>query len=81
MRHLFFRPEKEKETELPWFMQTPAKDAKGQPVDKEKELFWKVNKEWRNLSEEQVQALWTKHQEQRNPKKAGKARKNGPVKT
>lgn len=38
------------------------------PKDEEKELFWKVNKEWRNMSEEQVQTLWNKQQELKKPK-------------
>lgn len=63
-------------------MEAGKKDAKGNPVDKEKELFWKVNKEWRNLPEEKVQELWNQQMEARKPKKKGKGvKENGPLKT
>lgn len=81
VRHIFFRQKDETPSELPWFMQNGGKDAKGTPVDKEKDLFWKVNKEWRNLSEEQVQKLWDKHLASRNQKKSRSVKKNGPLKT
>lgn len=81
VKHLFFREEKKQPDSLPWFMENGKKDAKGNPVDNEKELFWKVNREWRNLSEEKVQELWNKHLASKNPKKGKGVKNNGPLKT
>ena len=37
-----------------------------------KELFWKVQKDWRGLTEEETQKLWTKkNQEEDKPKVEG----------
>ena len=67
VRNLYFREKEEEATEIPWFMKNQGAPNEA-PKNEEKELFWKVNKEWRNLSEEQVQALWEKQQEINNPK-------------
>jgi hypothetical protein len=93
VRNLYFREKETPESEIPWFFKSqPAPNE--QPVDKEKELFWKVNKEWRNLPEEQVEALWKSHVKSKSPKKtepkpkvnpnpnpANKEKSNGKIKT
>lgn len=69
VRHVYFRKEEENPTDLPWFMQTSSPNSQGTPIDKEKELFWKVNREWRNIPEEKVQELWEKNPGLQNPQK------------
>lgn len=32
----------------------------------EKELFWKVHRDWKSLSEEETQALWDKEMKKRD---------------
>lgn len=77
VRNLYFREKETPDSEIPWFF-------KGQPapnqtaVDKDKELFWKVNKEWRNLPEEQVEALWQQQLKAKAPKKATPKPKTNP---
>lgn len=46
IREVYFRPE--------------DKDSSGSGLS-EKEMFWRVNCEWRGFSEEQVQKLWDEH--------------------
>ena len=62
VRNLYFREKEEEATEIPWFMKDQGAPGEA-PKNEEKDLFWKVNKEWRNMSEEQVQDLWNKQEE------------------
>ena len=62
VRNLYFREKEEETTEIPWFMKDQGAPGEA-PKNEEKDLFWKVNKEWRNMSEEQVQDLWNKQEE------------------
>lgn len=62
VRNLYFREKEEEATEIPWFMKDQGAPGEA-PKNEEKDLFWKVNKEWRNLSEEKVQDLWNKQEE------------------
>ena len=48
MRNILFRPEH-------------RKDSVFDAYTREKETFWKVNKEWRGKSEEEVARLWQEH--------------------
>ena len=64
VRNLYFREKEEEATEIPWFMKDQGAPGEA-PKNEEKDLFWKVNKEWRNMSEEQVQDLWNKQEEEK----------------
>lgn len=48
VKNVFFRPKE-------------ADEPIGE-MQSEKEIFWKVHKDWKSLSEEETQALWTKLQ-------------------
>ena len=50
VRNLYFREKEEEATEIPWFMKDQGAPGEA-PKNEEKDLFWKVNKEWRNMSE------------------------------
>lgn len=67
VRNLYFREKEEETTEIPWFMKNQGGPGEA-PKDEAKDLFWKVNKEWRNMSEEQVQSLWNTQEEKKKPK-------------
>ena len=75
VRNLYFREKEEEATEIPWFMKNQGGPGEA-PRDEEKDLFWKVNKEWRNLSEEKVQDLWNKQEEAKKPKPKPKPKSN-----
>jgi len=64
VRNLYFREKEEETTEIPWFMKDQGAPGEA-PKNEEKDLFWKVNKEWRSMSEEQVQDLWNKQQKEK----------------
>jgi hypothetical protein len=54
VKNLYFRPKS-------------ADEPVGQ-YQSAKELFWKVNKDWRGLSEEETQKLWNKQNSEPSPK-------------
>jgi hypothetical protein len=75
VRNLYFREKEEEATEIPWFMKNQGGPGEA-PKNEEKDLFWKVNKEWRNMSEEKVQDLWNKQEETKKPKPKQKPKSN-----
>ena len=77
VRNLYFREKEEEATEIPWFMKDQGAPGEA-PKNEEKDLFWKVNKEWRNMSEEQVQDLWNKQEEEK--KQPPKPKPKPPIK-
>lgn len=79
VQHIYFRPEGERHP-LSAHRLPPLAPGNNQPETmsaprplnqplKEKELFWRVWKEWRHKSEEEVQALWDQEQAAKLPKK------------
>lgn len=62
VRNILFRPEDTSKLNIP-----------GSPFSKyteEKDTFWKVWKEWRGLSEEEVAAKWVEKQQQEQKQEA-----------
>lgn len=79
VRNLYFREKEEEATEIPWFMKDQGAPGEA-PKNEEKDLFWKVNKEWRNMSEEQVQDLWNKQEEAKKQPPKQKPKPKPPTK-
>lgn len=79
VRNLYFREKEEEATEIPWFMKDQGAPGEA-PKNEEKDLFWKVNKEWRNMSEEQVQNLWNKQEEAKKQPPKQKPKPKPPTK-
>ena len=79
VRNLYFREKEEEATEIPWFMKDQGAPGEA-PKNEEKDLFWKVNKEWRNMSEEQVQDLWNKQEEEKKQPPKPKPKPKPPTK-